>query len=303
VILEKAANRAAGSRWSRRVLTLVIAGSEAPAPGAARKVNEWSDNKGEVCARAYTSKGLHWIDWPGLGVFAFSPGSHEVRVWLEPSSQHEAIVDTFSRTLEPVILQTLGWQAIHAGAAVGPAGVVAFCGKKGSGKSTLAFAMHQAGWRQFADDALVLRFDQDRVMSCPLPFTPRLTPASCAHFAHALSPSLSSPDPADAPLTAVFLLHQNPDLTSLRISLMPQARAFSELLAHAHCFDAEDATETRRLVDDYLGLVARVPVFALEYRPDLQQLPHLTRAVMEATTGLNANGAFSSKLQPVVLQS
>ena len=57
------------------------------------------------------------------------------------------------------------------------------------------------------------------------------------------------------------------DLTSQRISLIPQARAFSELLAHAHCFDAEDPAQTRRLVDDYLELVARVPVFALEYQP------------------------------------
>lgn len=289
------------SRPSRRMLTLAFAGGDAPAPGTGGKVNEWRDDCGEVCARAYTSKVLHWIDWPGLGVFAFSAGSYEVRVWPEPNSQHEAIVDTFSRTLEPIILQTLGWQVLHAGAAVGPAGVVAFCGRKGSGKSTLAFAMHQAGWRQFADDALVLRFDQDRVMSCPFPFTPRLRPASRAHFAHAHSPSPSSSDSADFPLTAVFLLQQNPDLTSPRISLMPQARAFSELLAHAHCFDAKDQTQTRRLVDDYLELVARVPVFALEYQPDLQQLSQLTRAVVETVTNLDADGVFSSELQPADL--
>ena len=100
----------------------------------------------------------------------------------------------------------------------------------------------------------------------------------------------------------VFLLQQNPDLTSPRISLMPQARAFSELLAHAHCFDAEDPAQTRRLVDDYLELVARVPVFALEYQPDLQQLPQLTRAVVEAATNLDVDGVFSSELQPAILE-
>jgi hypothetical protein len=236
---------------------------------------------------------LHWVDWLGVGIFAFSVGSREVRVWPRPNATHQTIVDTFS-ILQPIILQALEWQALHAGAVVGPAGVVAFCGKKGSGKSTLAFAMHQVGWRQFADDALVLRFEQDRVMSCPLPFTPRLRSASRAHFAHALSPSPTSRDAADVPLTAVFLPQQNADLTSPRISLMPQARAFSELLTHAHCFDAEDPTQTRRLADDYLELVARVPVFALEYRPDLQQLPHLTRAIVEAVTGLNAD-AYSPK--------
>jgi hypothetical protein len=289
------------------MLTLAFAGCGAPTPGTGRKVNEWRDGNGEVFARAYTSKLFRWIDWPGLGVFAFSAGSREVQVWPELGIQHQAVVDTFSRTLEPVILQTLGWQALHAGAAVGPTGVFAFCGRKGSGKSTLAFAMHQAGWRQFADDALVLRFSQDRVMSCPLPFTPRLRAVSQAHFAYALNLSPSSPDaaaPADAvevPLTAVFLLQPNPDLSGQRISLMPQVRAFSELLAHAHCFDAEDPAQTRRLVEDYLELVARVPVFALEYRPDLQQLPHLTRTVVEAAASLDADGVFSSDLQPATL--
>jgi hypothetical protein len=84
---------------------------------------------------------------------------------------------------------------------------------------------------------------------------------------------------------------------------MPQARAFSELLAHAHCFDAENPTQTRRLVDDYLGLVTRVPVFALEYQPDLQQLPQLIRAVVEAATNRHVDGVFSSELQPAILES
>ncbi len=74
---------------------------------------------------------------------------------------------------------------------------------------------------------------------------------------------------------------------------MPQARAFSEVLAHAHCFDAEDSMQTRRLVNDYLGIVARVPVFALEYKPDLQKLPQLIRAVMEATSNLDVNDILS----------
>jgi hypothetical protein len=284
------------------MLTLTFATGEAPIPTTRRRVNEWLDERG-VFARAFSGKDFYWIDWPGFGVFAFSVNSQAVQIWPEPGTPHEAVVDTFSRMLQPVILQALGWQALHAGAAVGPAGVVAFCGRKGSGKSTLAFAMHQAGWRQFADDVLVLRFGQDRVMSCPLPFTPQLRPASRAHFAYALSPSTSSPDPTDVPLTTVFLLQQNPDLTSPHISLMPQARAFSELLAHAHCFDAENPTQTRRLVDDYLGLVTRVPVFALEYQPDLQQLPQLIRAVVEAATNRHVDGVFSSELQPAILES
>jgi hypothetical protein len=303
VILENpASKRPLRSLCNLGMLTLSFSDDVPPSPEGRRKINEWLDDYGEVIARAFFSQGGYWIEWLGLGIFAFAATSREVRVWAVSNAEHDAIVETFSQVLQPIILQALGWQTLHASAVVGPAGVLAFCGKKGSGKSTLAFAMQRVGWPQLADDALVLRFDQDRVMNCPLPFTPRLRPASRTHFAYALGPSPSSPNPAEVPLTAVFLLQQSPDLTSPRISLMPQARAFSELLAHANCFDAEDPTQTRRLVDDYLELVARVPVFALEYQPDLQQLSQLTSAIVEAVTNLDTDGVSSSELQPAVLQ-
>jgi len=67
---------------------------------------------------------------------------------------------------------------------------------------------------------------------------------------------------------------------------MPQARAFSQLLAHAHCFDAEDPKHARRLVDDYLALSAHVPVFALDYCPEFQYFPQVIRALAEATENI-----------------
>lgn len=285
------------------MLTLAIAAGEPPARQIGRKVNEWFDDCGEVLARAFSCESLHWIDWLGVGVFAFSAGSRDVRVWPEPDTQHEVIVETFSRMLQPVILQALGWQALHAGATVGPAGALAFCGRKGSGKSTLAYAMQQAGWRQFSDDALVLRLDHDCVKTCPLPFTPRLRPASRTHFADAHYAALSSSEQQipDVPLTAVFILQQDASLSSPRISLVPQARAFSMVLAHAHCFNAKDPRQTRQLVEDYLRLVARVPVFTLEYSPIFQHLPQLTRAVVEVASGIGAAAVFSSGLQPTGL--
>ena len=284
------------------MLTLSLAGGEPPRMG--RKVNELCDASGSVLARAFSSENMRWIEWPGLGVFAFSGGSHEVCVWQERNASQEAVADTFSRIIKPIILQALGWQALHAGAAAGPAGVLAFCGRSGSGKSTLAFAMHRAGWRQFADDALVLRLDQNRVSAVALPFAPRLRPPSRAQFARAgRSPllSLRKAQSVDAPLSTVFLLEQNARLTNVRVSLIPKARAFSELLTHAHCFDVEDRAHNRRLVNDYLELVTRVPVFLLEYRPDFRQLPRLIHAVIEAVPGIDADAVFSSELRPTAL--
>lgn len=281
------------------LLTLTIVGAETTRPTIGREVNKWLDDCGTECGRGFSCGDLYWIDWRGLGVFAFSVGAHEVRVWPEPKVTREAIRQTFSRVLQPVILQALGWQALHAGATMGPAGVVAFCGTSGSGKSTLAFAMQQIGWPQFADDALVLRFDGDSVLACPLAFTPRLRPPSRLHFAQTRSKLASAPERhrSDAPLAAVFLVRQDPALTSPRVSLVPQAGAFSQLLAHAHCFDTEDPKHTRQLVNDYLRLCAHVPIFTLEYCPEFRHLAQVTRAIVDKTGG----SASSSELRSAAL--
>jgi hypothetical protein len=254
------------------------------APARGQQVNEWRDDCGEVFARAFSFQDQHWIDWLGLGVFAFAAGANEVQVWPEQDAPIADILDTFSRRLQPVILQALGWQALHAAAAIGPSGLIAFCGKAGSGKSTLGFAMQQVGYTHLADDGLVLRLDQDQVLVCPVPFSPRLRPASRAHFGYSRE---QQPPPVEIksgelPLAAVFLLVQDVRIERPRLLLLPQAQAFSELLAHAHCYDARDPRHIQRLTDDYLNIVTRVPVFTLRYRPSLQQIPQLIDLITEA---------------------
>lgn len=259
------------------------------APTVGRQVNEWSDERGKVFARAFSSGSHYRIDWIGLGAFAFRPGSRDVRVWPEPDAPHEELSDTFDRLLQPIILQALGQQALHAAAAVGPSGTIAFCGNSGSGKSTLGFALRQGGYRQLADDALVLQLEQDRVNVCPLPFTPRLRQATRLHFGY---PDRIPPPPVhlqtnDLVLSSVFLLRQDDQIKSPQATALRRAQAFPALLAHAYCYDAQDPNHTRRLVDSCLAIVSLVPVFALHYRPDLQQLPQLTKIVTDAAAACN----------------
>jgi hypothetical protein len=272
-----------------QLLSLTISAGVAPATG--RQTEEWRDECGKVFARAFSSDDHYRIDSPGLGAFAFRPGSSDVLVWPEPDAAHEEISDTFDRLLQPVILQALGKQALHAAAAVGPSGTIAFCGNSGSGKSTLGFAMQQADYRQLADDALVLQLEQDRVSVFPLPFAPRLRPASRLHFGYSDQiPSLPVRfQPADLVLSSIFLLWQDDQIQCPRLTALPQAQAFSALLAHAYCYDAQDPSHTKRLVDSYLAIVSLVPVFALQYRLDLQQLPQLTEIIK------NAAGSCSAK--------
>jgi hypothetical protein len=216
-----------------------------------------------------------------------------VRVWPEPNASYEEISGTFDRLLQPIILQALGKQALHAAAVVGPTGAIAICGNKGSGKSTLGFAMRQAGYWQLADDAVVLQLEQDRVSVCPLPFVPRLRPASRLHFNYSDQNPAPHVDvrPADLVLSAIFLLRQDEQTERPRLTLLPQAQAFPAVLAQAYCYDAQDSSHTRRLVDSYLAIVSLVPVFALQYRPDLQQLPQLIEMIKDAASSCAAKSS------------
>ena len=275
-----------------QLLSLAIGAGVAPAAG--RQTEEWRDECGKVFARAFSADDHYRIEWPGLGAFAFRPGSREVLVWPEPEAPHEEISDTFHRSLQPVILQALGKQALHAAAAVGPSGTIAFCGSRRSGKSTLGFAMAQAGYRQLADDALVLQLEQGRVTVCPLPFAPRLRPASRLHFGYSDQIPAPAVDlrPADLVLSAVFLLRQDDQIKRPRLTALRQAEAFPALLAHAHCYDAQDPIHTRRLVDNYLAIVSLVPIFALQYRRDLQRLPQLTEMIKDAAGSCSAKSSI-----------
>jgi hypothetical protein len=270
-------------------------------PGGGRQVNQWTGDSGEIFARAFCRENLQWIDWLDVGLFAIEAGSNEVQVWPRFDVSHALVGEIFFR-IRPLILQASGWQVLHAGAAMRQGGVLAFSGRSGSGKSTLAFAMQSAGWRQFADDALVVRPEGNRVMACPIPFNPQLRTASRVHFGQLHSPIIKV-DPADAPLRAVYILDQNPDAIHPSISLLPQARAFSELLAHATCFNGETQQHTRRMVESYLALVACVPVFTLKYRPDFNELPELVRLVVRTAENVGVSSRRSSELRCYALQA
>jgi hypothetical protein len=153
--------------------------------------------------------------------------------------------------------------------------------------------MQQAGYRQLADDALVLQLEPDRVSVCPLPFVPRLRPVSRLHFGYADQNPVPHVDvrPADLVVSTIFLLRQDEQTERPRLALLPQAQAFSAVLAHAYCYDARDRSHTRRLVDSYLAIVSLVPVFTLQYRPDLQRLPQLIEIIKDAAATCSAKSS------------
>jgi hypothetical protein len=274
------------------LLTLQLA-SKRPDISRAHEGCVWRDLDGSVCGRSLIAGHDRWLDWYDVGLLAFNDRSPVVKVWPVRGMTLESARAEFDRMLRPIVLQALGWQALHAGAALTSEGALLFCGRSGAGKSTTAYALGQMGWTQLADDQVVWQLHDGRPKVQALPFKPRLRPLSHARFADKTSPR--SPWPTSQgliPMAAIYLLEQRTEGAPMSIARVAPARAFSALLPHAHCFDLSDVDATRVFTDDYLTLASEVPVFSVRYAPDLDRLPELLHTIVSAADITSGDALF-----------
>ncbi len=256
-----------------------------PSSAAVEPVNSWSDDNGVVFARAFDHQ-QRWIDWAGLGRFVFSDSPPRVTLHAASTINRAFATDVFRRLVQPIILQALGREVLHASAVAGPDGAIVLCGVSGSGKSTLAWALAtRPGFEQVADDAVVLMDiepDGDGPRVLPLPHRPRLRAASQAVFPTAAArmgetTTATAPLP---PLRLVVLLTQDESVAAgPLVRQLSAVEAFPALVTHAYCFNDGDPDGTRRMVEHYLALAAVVPVVSVTYRPDFSSLPQLLDAI------------------------
>jgi hypothetical protein len=263
------------------VLDLVVRNDPAAARlDSGQSINCWRDEHGEVFAEAFVHAGTYRLTWRDIGTATFASGERRVELTPADGVSPDVAVDRFLRFVQPVVLQAIGYETLHASAALTRSGAVAFCGISGSGKSTLAFAIGQRpGVVQASDDALVLDVG-DEVRAAPQPFRIRLRPASQAFFDEPGASHVAPPRQDFVPLVAAFVLLPEPSSVSPAIARVPRRSAFSVLLTHAHCFDEHDRAETTRLVRHYLRVAERVPVFTVHYALDFSRLPALVDAVL-----------------------
>jgi hypothetical protein len=190
-------------------------------------------------------------------------------------------------------LQARGIEVLHASAVRMTSGVVALCAIKETGKSTIAYALSQLGFPLWADDAVPFATSGDRVSALSLPFAIRLRPASAAFFGtNGMRQRQSPPPDAQVPidlaperLAAVVILRRNPsELSSAppSVTRLSASSAFMSTLTHGYSFSLRDDTRRARMVQHYLDLVERVPVFEVSFGAGLQWLPAITSAI-EAT--------------------
>lgn len=243
----------------------------------------WYDLDGGVRGRAIVGPEDRWLQWTAAGTFRFRPPDARVDVWRRPDLDAEVLGALFAHEVQPLVLQSLGFETMHGAAVASPAGSVALCGTSGSGKSTLAYALARHGWTQLSDDHLILDFADARPRLRSAPFHPRLRTRSAAHFGHPALP-LVTLDETDAsrPMAALVIVQQVETLDDwVHIDRIAPATAFPAILPHAHAFDPEDKAESARLVSHYLALVEQIPVYQLRYRPSFDRLDDVVQSLCQ----------------------
>lgn len=282
------------------MLKLTIARSDAPRPPKPGSndpgVRLWCGFDGNIYCHGYTLNGDHWLHLQHVASYCFSPGSDVVTAFPEVAVLRDLVSDGFYRFVLPIALQALKreWEVLHASGVRMPQGVVAFCGTSTMGKSTLAYGLSQRGYPLWADDNVVLQTSGQSISVIHLPtYKVRLRPASAAFFG--LTPtgerttvemegSQQIPVP-QAPLAALCVLKRDLEAShgeAVSIRRLLSSQAFTAVLDHALCFSLHDTNRKRLMMQHYLDLVARTPVFEVRFQEGMERLPIILNGIEEA---------------------
>jgi hypothetical protein len=249
------------------------------APSAGPGIEVWRDLDGTVCAYGYSRGDTHCLHFPGVAEYRFSSASARIRALAPRETTSALIRDTYQRSVLPMALQASSLEVLHASAVQMAGGLVALCGSSGTGKSTIAFGLSRSGHKLWADDAVAFDVSGPTCLAVPLPFRIRLRRASAKYF-HATSRTCQPHPRKPVPLAAICVLAQEPGGITLR--RIPAAEAFRAILTHAHCFTLQDPERTRRMMQKYMQLCAALPVFAIRFPDDIQQLPAVLESIERA---------------------
>jgi hypothetical protein len=247
-------------------------------------VQVWADENGEVLGQCYLVNGQHWVHLPNLATYAYVAGADIVRVIAQSSARPEIVLDTYWRSVLPILLQAQGQEVLHASAIMTSKGVVAFCAMTETGKSTLAYALSRRGYSLWADDAVAFDTVAGQARAIPLPFRIHLRPASASLFGHDAGLPLTAPSweipggirTESAPLHRLFVLERSESTgegNGVEIVRVTSSQALLAVLPHAYCFSLQDRANKQRMLQNYAELVNRVPVYALRFRPGFERLP------------------------------
>jgi hypothetical protein len=263
-----------------------------PLPDASGEGLEvWHDDRGMICAYGTTEGRRGWMHFPGLASFSFDRDSEDVTASAPATVGRGVLTATFHRAVLPIVLQARDTEVLHASGVRLPQGVMAFCARSGTGKSTLAFGLSRRGYRMWADDAVAFAGSRPHVKTLPLPFAVRLRPDAVAYLnASPLRADETAgdgaSDPEPAALAAVAVLERVERLGRMApVERLRPSAAFPAVLAHAYCFSLREPERRRRMVERYLDLTTRVPVFLIRVESGLERLPATLDAIEQTLVG------------------
>ena len=232
------------------------------------------------------------MDVPGVARFGFAVPTKSVTAVPHPPARPELIRLTYERSVLPLVLQAGGTEVLHASAVFMHGGVLALCGRSGVGKSTTAMALSRRGHLLWADDVVALEMSGSHPEVLPLPFELRLRAEAARFFGEdpgamrRLRPrgpgNGAVPEPAR--LRAVCVLSRDAEIDGVAVELLGAA-AVPSLLAHAYCFSLQQALFKRRMMEHYLELAAKVPVFGIRFRPDPERLTAIAEKIERVAAG------------------
>jgi hypothetical protein len=249
-------------------------------------VEIWRNHAGAIYAYGEILGEECWMHVPGLASFRFNRNSDEVTAAITHGVEEESVQDAYRRRILPMALQVRGSEILHASAISSAAGVTALCGASQIGKSTIAFGLNRRGYALWGDDALAFEISNGTALAVSLPFEIRLRPSAAEFFGdEAMANSLMAETVADppgidtAPLSSVCVLQRADHSTIPMVRRLPFAEAFSTILGHACWFTIHDSNGKRRVIDHYLDLAAKTPVFHITFKPGLENLPAVLDAI------------------------
>jgi hypothetical protein len=260
-----------------------------PPPLVGPGVQVWRTPEGDVIACGYRTGNRLWMHWPSLVTYGFAHDDPFITAYLANGASRETVRDIYGRSVLPMALQALGFEAMHASAVVDDRGVVVFAGRSGAGKSTIAFGLSRRGHRQWSDDAVVFQATSHGASVMPLPFTVRLRQPSTALVGAAPAGRKTPPDGLPARILAVCVVSPVEDDGLSVVRRLDPADAFRCLLTHAHEFDPANLERRRLTLEAYLDLAAAVPTYAVMVRHGRDAFEPLLDEIIDAV-GLSPAG-------------
>ncbi len=257
-------------------------------PPSARTFNPWCDvwrdGDGAVYAYAENLGDEYWMHLPDLASFRFTSRGDEVAAAVTGTASDELVLDAYQRRILPMALQVSGREVLHASAVRSPAGVTALCADSETGKSTIAFGLSSRGYPVWADDLVAFEVSDRGGVAISLPFTMRLRPPAAALFKGTATVPFGVGDESvsreNSPLAAICVLRRESAITSpVTVQRLSSGEALAAVLSHAWAFALQDAERKRRMINHYLELVAKVPVFEVSFPSGLENLPATLDAI------------------------